>query len=465
MARHATHSLTPPRPVTGRDDAFRALQPRALKRVAAQQPASFWFLCAYFFIEYVRPQSVWESLAILPWGTLFLALTLGGLLLAPIRGREFTAIDAGMVAYSLIILLSSITSTFPVASRNGWMLFFNWILVYVLVTQIVNDPRRYLLFLLLFLLWSFKMSNYGTRTFAARGFSFAGWGATGAPGWFQNSGEFAIQMCVFIPMAYYFFYGIKDRANVWVFRLGILAMVGTAVISLVASSSRGGQLAGGLVLLVLIAQSRHQIRGTVLAGLVMCLMWVLTPAQQKARFQSMGDDGTSQSRLTYWKDGIEILKEHPLLGIGYDAWEPYYHTHYNPHGELPHNIFVEAGSELGYLGLAGFVFLICATFYMNRKTRRLARKLPDWGGFIRASAFGLDAALVGYLASGFFVTVLYYPYFWVNLAFTGALYETARRLRRSAPAVVRVPTGAPRPARGHLGPLTVSASTPRGRRS
>jgi hypothetical protein len=42
-------------------------------------------------------------------------------------------------------------------------------------------------------------------------------------------------------------------------------------------------------------------------------------------------------------------------------------------------------------------------------------------------AYGLDGALVSYLIAGFFVTVLYYPFFWVNLTFSSALLLTVRR--------------------------------------
>ena len=40
-------------------------------------------------------------------------------------------------------------------------------------------------------------------------------------------------------------------------------------------------------------------------------------------------------------------------------------------------------------------------------------------------ADGLDAALISYLACGFFVTVLFYPFFWINLAMTVALHNAA----------------------------------------
>jgi O-antigen ligase len=207
-----------------------------------------------------------------------------------------------------------------------------------------------------------------------------------------------------------------------------------------ASSSRGGQIGLVGVLVFMVAQSKQRVRGLIASVLVLGALWQVMPAEQKERFETMGDDKTSQSRLAYWEDGIEIMNQHPVLGVGYNNWLPYYHDFYNPAGELPHNIFVEAGSELGYLGLAGFVALIVATFVVNARTRRLAERLPDWGPVLRGMAFGLDGAVVGFMISGFFVTVLYYPFFWVNLAFTAALFETTRRATLSARSRPSAPT-------------------------
>jgi hypothetical protein len=64
----------------------------------------------------------------------------------------------------------------------------------------------------------------------------------------------------------------------------------------------------------------------------------------------------------------------------------------------------------------------------------MAARIPEWGPLLRSAGFGLDGALVGFMATGFFVTVLYYPFFWVNLAFTGALHEVTRRRYRKVRA-------------------------------
>lgn len=48
--------------------------------------------------------------------------------------------------------------------------------------------------------------------------------------------------------------------------------------------------------------------------------------------------------------------------------------------------------------------------------------------FFYIMAYGLDAGLVGYLVAGFFVTVLYYPFFWVQMAMTVAANSIVKGL-------------------------------------
>jgi hypothetical protein len=89
------------------------------------------------------------------------------------------------------------------------------------------------------------------------------------------------------------------------------------------------------------------------------------------------------------------------------------------------------------MGLFAFVALIVATFVTNSRTRKKARLVPGASGrFLGHMAFGFDGALIGYLITGFFVTVLYYPFFWINLAMTVALQNVTElrsaRIRRIA---------------------------------
>jgi O-antigen ligase len=201
-------------------------------------------------------------------------------------------------------------------------------------------------------------------------------------------------------------------------------MAGAAVISIVGSSSRGGLVGLAVVAIWMLAKSRYKVRGLVgIAVLAASVYWLL-PQKQLDRLQSMGNDDTSVSRTTLWTHGRDMLDQHPTLGIGYFNWSPYSRAHYGS-DLLPHNIFVQAGAELGYVGLIGFIALIVLTLAVNHRTRKLTKHLPEGERFMFDMAHALDAALVAFLSCGFFVTVLFYPFFWINLAMSVALYNAA----------------------------------------
>jgi O-antigen ligase len=210
----------------------------------------------------------------------------------------------------------------------------------------------------------------------------------------------------------------------------------TAVTGIIASSSRGALLGCAAVALWMVLKSRYRIRAVFGVALLAAFVVFALPPEQKERLNSMGDDQTSVSRKDYWKHGREMMADYPVLGIGYANWEDYHETNYGVRA-LPHNVFIQAGAELGYTGLAAFVALIAATAWINWKTRKLARTLPD-GRFLHDAAHGLDGALVGFLVSGSFVTVLYYPFFWINLALTVALYNATRDSAARAAAAASV---------------------------
>lgn len=399
-----------------------SLDIRAMGRFLVTQPLSFWCLNLYLFIEYVRPQQVWTAIDVLPWGLLSIVLTVAAFALEGRMPRVRTVAGGLLIGFTVILIASSVSAVYPQSSYQAWELFFTWVLVFFLITNIVTTEQRFFVFALAFLLYSFKMSQHGFRSWAGMGFAFSDWGVTGGPGWFHNSGEFGIQMALFLPLSVEFILAFRKHWG-WIARWFFYLMPVTAVAGMVASSSRGALIGGASVALWWVIRSKHRVRALLAMALVGFLTWTVVPPEQKIRFTTAGSDDTSISRLDRWEAGIDMANQYPILGIGYNNWGAYY-------GPLSHNIFIQAWSELGYTGLLAFLALIGATFYVNFQTRRIIRRSPTSTKFLWHMAHGLDGALIGYLASGFFVTVLYYPYFWINLAMTVALHATARHERR-----------------------------------
>ncbi len=431
-------------------DNLKALSVPGTWRYLKTQSASFWLICIYLFFEYVRPQSVWPVIDVLPWSQTVLVLCAVTLLMEKTKLAIPTVAGAALLIFTSVLLLSSITAYRPDVSRanltnlEGYLI---WLVIILLIINVVRTESRFVVFMLLFLLCSFKMSQHGFTVFVQRGGSFAGYGATGAPGFFRNSGEFGIQMCVFIPLSLAFIWALRDRWPRWK-RMVLYSFPFTGMVAIVATSSRGAMVGIAVVAVWwwVAVNRRRRIKGLVWAGVLIFATFAIVPQESRDRFSAMGDDDMSTQRIVRWREGIEMARRHPILGVGYANWTVYHQDNFEPGGEyeslLVHNIFVQVGAELGYTGLLAFLFMIAAKFKVNAKTRELARRTPGDNRFLYAMAYGLDGAMVGYLASGFFITVFYYPYFWINLAMTIALHGCmVRKVREGRRDRGRVPSG------------------------
>lgn len=391
-----------------------------------RQPKSFLLVCAYLFMEYVRPQEIWTSIAGPPYSKFIIGFAVVAFVLEgrPVRIR---APELMLGVFTAIILASSVGAVSPSASFDNISVYLSWIVAYVLIANTADTEERFLVFTLSFILYCAKMAQHGVRSWAADGFVFRNWGINGAPGWFSNSGEFGLQMCIFLPIVIYFSRSLGRHWPRWK-RYVFWIMSGAAVISIVGSSSRGALVGLAVVALWMLLKSRYKFRALIGSAVLAASVYWLLPQKQLERLQNMGGDETSVSRTTLWTHGQEMLDQHPTLGIGYFNWSSYSRVHYGSE-LLPHNIFVQAGAELGYIGLVGFIALIGLTLVVNYRTRQMTKHLPDGERFMFDMAHGLDAALFAFLSCGFFVTVLFYPFFWINLAMSVALYNAATQAR------------------------------------
>jgi O-antigen ligase len=414
------------------DDVLR-LRLRSLWRAFSREGIAFWLLCAYLMFEYVRPQSIYTGLDFFPWTTATMLAAAIAMLASRRTTRVSTPANGFLLLFSFVLLLSAINAYRPDASIRQFDGFFLWLVSYSLVVYIVTTEQRMLLMILAFVLFNLKMSQFAMRAWISIGFGFRNWGTGGAPGWFQNSGEFGIEMCVFFPIVTYLALGLRPWLPRWKF-LVLLGIAGTSLAGMVVSSSRGALMGGAAVIAFMLWRSKYKMRALVAGLAVGVLVFLVIPPEQKQRLSASGSDETSQLRLGYWKNGIKITNDHPVLGVGYGNWVPYYQDHYEGRIQLPHNIFIQAAAELGYSGLVAFLLLIGCTFVINRRSRALASRAGPAGRLTYNLANGLDGALIGFLVSGFFVTVLYYPYFWINLAMTVALNTVAKSLPVTAPA-------------------------------
>jgi O-antigen ligase len=171
--------------------------------------------------------------------------------------------------------------------------------------------------------------------------------------------------------------------------------------------SLGGWIATGLgILAVVLLMRRHRLLAW-LAGGVLVLVGGLAlwrPERIISHLSGAGD-ATSTLRLYVWRSAIEMLRDHPLFGVGLDNFVYQYNparggTYLDPAGwrepdlSHPHNLLLDWWLSLGVLGALLLLWLL-ERFY------RLARlAIASDSGRTRALAIGASGAMIATVAHG-----------------------------------------------------------------
>jgi len=367
-----------------RDSLYKTLSPTNIKSnlytlkikeiwcYLKSEDIGFWLLNIYFFFEYVRPQTIYPVIDVLPYTRISLILSI----IACLFGKNkipSNRINILIISFFSIIVISSLTGLDFGNSVTFWLNFIQWMLVYYIVINTINTERRFLIFLLAFLLYNFKMAQFAFRGWASIGFGFGHEGTGGGPGWFFNAGEFAIQMCIFFSLSLYFYLSLYKY---WTkIKKGVFALFPIFAISGIASSSSRGAVLGVVFSIILIFfKSKYKFKALFFIALLGFTLVSILPTEMKSRFDDIGKDRTSLNRVERWEKGIEMVKRYPLFGVGYENWALADVKLFGGSGAECHNIFIECATELGTVGLAFFILMIIYTLILNKNSRNSAQK-------------------------------------------------------------------------------------------
>jgi putative inorganic carbon (hco3(-)) transporter len=432
--------ITPKQPTQGGaaerlDERMLGMRPGALWQAFRAQHPAFWFICMYLFWEYLKPEQNYPIFRILPFMRIALIGAMLGAFLDPLSRTPRSPFTWLLPLFLLHCVVSAVFAYNPAYSYQKMDVVVLWVIIFFLITTVVTTEKRLFLFVLVYFLANFKMSQFGFFSWVHRGFGFASYGLTGA-GWFTNSGELGLEMAMYFAYSICFVFFLRRYWNVWAKILMYFVPL-SAVSCVIASSSRGAILGILGILVYFSFFSKRRVAAWVGTAIVVGLGYYLMPPQFLARFQSAGHDPTSMTRLEYWQLCRELMHSHPFLGIGYYNWIPYYRDHFfDPNlywrVEEAHNTYLQMGAELGYVGLAIFLIMVLVSLVMNWKTMRIIRDVPGTE-FLHAFAFGMSSGGIGLIIASTFLTAFFMPNYWIYFAFTVCLRNVARKRALAVP--------------------------------
>lgn len=189
------------------------------------------------------------------------------------------------------------------------------------------------------------------------------------------------------------------------------------------------------IAVVLIAYARRRAFVPILGIAAALAAGLAVLTQVSARFANILDftSGTSFLRLRLWESAIEIIRDHPVFGLGLDQFLYYYSGEYVRPDAIwdldlshPHNFLLDLWTRLG---VAGPIIFLLLQFAFWRYVLRAASGLrnADRAGFaIALGMTGSMAALLGHglIDNSVFVIDLAFI-FMFQLAATARLYELA----------------------------------------
>jgi len=195
-------------------------------------------------------------------------------------------------------------------------------------------------------------------------------------------------------------------------RLGMLLWLAAAVVILGFSSSRGGILALGvsLPLLVVGATQSPQIKGRWFswsrdrrrAALAAILVLGLIAAIAAGYFvvSRMGERTSGDAvRQDLWRSALSLLQDHPITGVGAGAFGHAVRQVRDPllardQIATAHNVYLNAGAEMGIIGLltGGWLLLTLAVLWWKRWKTSSPGSASWW------RVLGAGAALAGLAA-------------------------------------------------------------------
>lgn len=391
----------------------------------------FWLTVLYLAFEYGRPQDSLPALGYLHLpGVVTVALGLALLT----SGR----VDLSNIQTKLfMVFLGLMAALVPFAVNNYWAFYTTlaMLLLFVAYLAIVNFVDSFEKFETIINAW------IGFHVYLAiTGILHKG---MGVGGYFGDENDLALALNMIMPFSFFLALEAKTQSK------RVLFLISTAIflVAIAATSSRGGFL--GLVAVGLYCWFRSP-RKLMSAMAVLLLIFTILQFAPEGYWDRMNtittdtDDpyGTGQERIYSWKAGWKMFLDYPILGVGpgnfpwnFESYEPpegfgatAIDTGRFNGGRAAHSLYFTLIPELGIVGTILFAWMVLSSLrdlrFIRKRIRENPQQLEEDKYFrerVRYLTLALGGSLPGFLVSGAFLSVLYYPNFWIWMALVVAL--------------------------------------------
>ena len=407
-----------------------------LKAWAIEQPgqaqeskAGFYLVLASLLFEFGRPQALIPGIKLIPFATGFDVL----LLLSVVMSGK---LDLSRLQTKLWIPLFVVMAIHvPIARNNFWalMTFKDMLLIFGLYLGIVTYVNSLEKMLTLMKVWMGILGFLALMGIAK--------GGRGIGGWMGDENDFCMVMNMAVPFGYFLLFSATGVVQ----KMKYLGFLGTFILAAMASLSRGGFMGLAAVGAYCWYRSPKKLNAFIVVVVAVAFMLVLAPETywdeiaSSTSDETLGEHGTGGARLYTWGIGVEMFLYNPIIGVGqsnfpwtfeiYQAGRTFHER--SLAGRAAHSAWVTLIAELGLTGIViiGGMLLQCykdlklvRTRFAPAGSRQKHGQTVQAGEDVRMYlARAMEGSFIGFIVSGVFISILWYPSLWIMVAFVVAL--------------------------------------------
>lgn len=350
---------------------------------------------------------------------------------------NLTAHPPEVIAVLLLTACGFVSVVMATDHQEAWNafsdVFIKAVIMFVVLVNVLRTKLRLQTLVLLALSVSAYLSIRALLDYAAGITTVEGYRVMVVnSGMFANPNDLALHLVTMMPLAVGLFLVTRN----WFIKPFYAGLAVLIVGATVVTYSRGGflGLAAAAAALAWKLGRRNRVTVSVIFICAAALFFALAPGNYAGRLMTIFTPHAEESanaRANLLTLSIKVALRHPVFGVGMNNFPLW-----SVGSQVTHNAYTQVAAEMGAFALLCYLAFMIAPFkgLLRIEAETFAHRREDDAthddGFFYYWSICLQASLVGYMVSSFFVSVAYewYIYYLVGYAIClRRLYETKRK--------------------------------------
>jgi probable O-glycosylation ligase (exosortase A-associated) len=395
----------------------------------------------FSWISYMNPHRfTWGYAYDFPFAKIIAIITIIGLLFTKDKMRLPNTRE------TLIIIILGIyftfTNLFAFYQSAAWEQWEKVIKIFImtLVTIILVNNKVKLRYLIMVIALSIGILGIKGGIFSIlTGGEFRVYGPKGT--FFEDNNDMALALNMVLPMLFFLSREEKNK-NI---KLLLICTFILSIISIVFTYSRGGFITLLAVISLLYFKLKHRVMIIPIFLIIIVISMLFIPEQWFTRIETIKTYEKSRSaigRINAWKTAINVAKDKPLTGGGFEGlrWNTRYKYSPDPTSTAldVHSVYFEVLGEHGFIAFGLFIILLLSSLKKSRQLINLTEDINDLK-WVKNYSNMFQISIIAYAVGGLFLGRAYFDLFYHIVAMVVITYVlTLKEINQRKSESVRV---------------------------